>query len=217
MHVENIASASGNRDFRYDWNNRLIAVVDSETQEVIASYTYDALGRRRQKQVGEKTTNYYSNSGQVIYVEGEQSYTVGYIDGIPAFLGDFSFCTSYPEEPCAPTKNYVLTDNVGSVVGILRPSTEHSTPTTFAYDAFGNLLFPQEIRDNQIGFAGALWDAHAQIWHFLFANMIQTWAVLTARSPGICGRLKYVRLLAQQPHESRRSPGAIFPPSGGFV
>ena len=168
----NLLRPYNNRTFHYDWNNRLTQVIDTATQQVVASYSYDALGRRRQKIAGDDVTKYFTNAdNQVVYVDSAHSYTLGYIDGIPVFMGDFPNCRP-SEEECEPTKNYLMTDHLGSVVGSVQ--TDHSEPHTVSYDAYGNVLSvggqpgADRLEDNQLGFGGALWDAHAQVWHFPF-------------------------------------------------
>ena len=184
----NTIRAHSDRHFRYDWANRLIAVVDDTTGQVIASYSYDALGRRRQKIAGDEITNYYSNDDKVVYVDGPNAYTVGYIDGIPAFMGDFSHCERSADEQCTPRKNYFVTDHTGSVVGNFRSSV-YSAPTTLSYDAYGNVLSVEYssgetvLRDNQMGFGGALWDVHARVWHFPFRDYDPTLGRFLQRDP----------------------------------
>ena len=72
--------------FVYDANDQLQQVLNRGTLAIVASYAYDAMGRRTQKYVasGGTTTNYFYEDQQVIeeYVNGGTAATYTYADGI---------------------------------------------------------------------------------------------------------------------------------------
>jgi uncharacterized protein RhaS with RHS repeats len=51
--------SDGQRDYSYDYLNRLASVKDHASGNQVASYTYDHMGRRTSKTEGSTTTYYH--------------------------------------------------------------------------------------------------------------------------------------------------------------
>jgi YD repeat-containing protein len=65
----------GQRTYAWDAENRLVEVLDATTGEVIASFTYDGLGRRLSQSTAQGTT-YYHHSGDKVAYETDEAGNV---------------------------------------------------------------------------------------------------------------------------------------------
>ncbi|MCV6638491.1 RHS repeat domain-containing protein, partial [Candidatus Albibeggiatoa sp. nov. NOAA] len=117
------------KQFRYDWANRLIEV--SDNSGIVASYTYDALNRRITKYVvaDDTTTSYIYFGSQVLEELENGTFKRRYIYG------------SYVDEPLSmydadtnQTYTY-LRDRQFSVVGLV--DEQGDVVESYRYSSFG--------------------------------------------------------------------------------
>ena len=81
---------------------------------------------------------------------------------------------------CGFATESLLTDHLGSVVQRI-PNSEHPT-LYFRYDPYGNLE-QGDLMDNDLGFAGGVWDADAKAWYFLHRYYDPTLGRFLQRDP----------------------------------
>jgi len=122
----------GSKKYEYDFNNRLTTVRNKSDNSVIATYTYDADGRRTSKTVGTTVIKYYydGNSTRVLYeTDGNGALQVRYIFGdgdtpIAMVRGTTTYFFHYNGHGDV----VALTDSTGAAVA------------EYDYDAWGNTV-----------------------------------------------------------------------------
>lgn len=118
----------GTKLYAYNFENKLIRVTDKATQKVLATYQYDALGRRIKSQTGGATTRFVYDGSRVIEErDAQDKIVVSYIHGAGV------------DERIAMvrgTKTYTYHHNaLGSVVAISNESG--ALVERYRYDVFG--------------------------------------------------------------------------------
>lgn len=117
--------------YEYDYNNRLIKVTNKSDNSVIATYEYDADGRRTSKTVGTTVTKYFydGDSTRVLYeTDGSGALQVRYIYGsnsdspVAMIRGSNTYFYHYNGHGDV----VALTDSTGAIVA------------EYDYDAYGN-------------------------------------------------------------------------------
>jgi RHS repeat-associated protein len=156
-------TSDGDKDYTYDWANRLVEVLEGGATTV--EYTYDALNRRVTKLATQQTTYIY-DGGQVIeeYVGTslERTYVYGaYIDD-PIMVDHSGQRFYYVKD-----RQYsitAITDASGNIVEL------------YEYSAFGLMtIFDSSNQDitatgstigNPYGFTGRRWDQETELWYY---------------------------------------------------
>ncbi|MET0465389.1 MAG: RHS repeat-associated core domain-containing protein [Chitinophagaceae bacterium] len=148
------------RQYRYDEENRLTRINNG----AMASYVYDALGRRIQKNLPSDTTRYFYDGAQVIEERNEQDAVLkNYVWGLSVdeIVASFNNGRSYYYHNNATGSVMAVTDSNGTVV------------ERYEYDAFGRRsVFSPEYAvrtvsaiDNSIGFTGKIYDTEAGLYY----------------------------------------------------
>jgi RHS repeat-associated protein len=138
----------------YDWDaeNRLVAVKQGAT--TLASFTYDAIGRRATKTAGGVTTTYVYDGAQFIEERPGAGTVKRYVYG-PGIDRPLA-------QVIASATSYFVADHLGSIVQVTDGS---GAPTLVReYDASGNLL--QGASTNGYGFTGREWDAETGLAYY---------------------------------------------------
>lgn len=173
--------------YEYDTRDQLIAV-RGNTGELLAAYTYDALGRRIRKEAGGKTTWYvYSDEGLVAEYDAEGALQRSYVyipNSIPGVspLGLKEHGSWY----------FFLTDHLGGVLKVVRPSGQPAW--TAQYTAFGKAhVDPDSTITNNIRWPGQYFDEETGLHYNLFRYYDpDTGRYLTPDSKGLMGDNLYV-------------------------
>jgi len=133
----------------YDWDarNRLIGMAgfDPNCQPLIASFKYDALGRRIEKRINEKTIHYLYDGLDIIQEIENGIVSANYIRNLNI------------DEPLARiqsdgTVRYYQQDALGSVIALLDENGEEKTQ--YSYDPYGNVEILGELSDNPFQYTG---------------------------------------------------------------
>lgn len=155
----------GNQSYFYDAHNRLVRIEDSGSS-TIASYTYDALGRRTKKDAGGAVTQYYYQGPQVLEEQDGSSNTLRqyvYGLGIDEVLelktagGD-----SYYYHEDALGSIVALTDADGSVVERYE-YTEYGETTI--YNISGSIIASSQF-SNSYGYTGRRLDNESGLYYY---------------------------------------------------
>ncbi|MCV6638487.1 RHS repeat-associated core domain-containing protein [Candidatus Albibeggiatoa sp. nov. NOAA] len=159
-------TAYADKQFRYDWANRLIEV--SDNSGIVASYTYDALNRRITKHVvaDDITTSYIYFGSQVLEELENGTLKRRYIYG------------SYVDEPLSmydaeTNKTYTyLRDRQYSVVALV--DDQGAVVESYRYSAFGlrtvydanGVEIACSNYNNVYGYTGRRYDAESALWYY---------------------------------------------------
>ena len=173
-----IADGQGDT-FIYDAWNRLVQEKSSQEKNsqgtVVASYTYDALGRRIQMTEGGPTTDlYYSMQGQVLEERQEtpqgQPVSAQYVWS-PVYVNALVLRDDQFSNGKAAQRLYALQDancNVTALVGkVTTPSgTQWQVVERYAYDPYGQMLIMNP--DWTLRQAPGIGCVSNFNWHYLF-------------------------------------------------
>ncbi|MBU2687289.1 MAG: right-handed parallel beta-helix repeat-containing protein [Actinobacteria bacterium] len=150
-------TSDGEKDYTYDALDRLVRVEDSDTHQVIATYTYDFMGRRTSKTVSGETT-YFHYDGIKLIAETDSSGTLeagyAYDDaGDPLAMvrngSTYYYQTNFHRDVVA------LTDSTGSIVN------------SYSYDPWGRVLAEQETVENPLRYAGYIYDGETGLYYLM--------------------------------------------------
>jgi RHS repeat-associated protein len=148
------SAASGNPlDLGIEWDaeNRLLAV--KQGGNTLASFTYDASGRRATKTAGGVTITYVYDGAEFLEARPSSGATTRYV------YGDIDRPLA---ESVGGVTSYVIADHLGSVVRVTDPS---GAPTlTREYDPWGNLL--QGSATSGHAFTGREWDPETGLYYY---------------------------------------------------
>lgn len=119
------SSTAGTEDYAtfysYNYQNQLVGM---QSDSVIASYQYDAAGRRSQKTVNGEVTKHIWDGSNIVYETNENNYAKAtYYRGVHLIANK-----SYKLD-------YYLYDEKGSITGM-----KNETATSYHYEAFGSQL-----------------------------------------------------------------------------
>jgi RHS repeat-associated protein len=145
-------SGDGTKTYEWDAENRLLAV--KQGGNPLASFTYDADGRRSTKTAGGVTTTYVYDGAQFLEERPNPSTTRRYVYGprIDQALA----------QVVGGSATYNVADHLGSVV---RATDSLSNPTfTREYDPWGNLL--QGSTASGYAFTGREWDVETGLYYY---------------------------------------------------
>lgn len=145
--------------YAYDCNNRLIALDD-----IMARYSYDALGRRISKTLAGVITNYYYVGDQMVEEYNGNTLAASYLYGndIDEALQMKRGSNTYYYHTNHLGSTMALTDSEGNVTE--RIDYDAFGMPTF-YDASDNVLAVSAIGNN-ILFTGREYDAESQVYYF---------------------------------------------------
>jgi RHS repeat-associated protein len=149
-------TSDGAKTYEWDAENRLTAV--KQGGNMLASFTYDGLGRRSTKTTGGITAAYVYDSDDVAEerLSGADSGTVRYYHG--AGVDD-----RFARQNAAGAINYLLADHLGSIV----QETNSAGEVTLArsYDPWGNLDLTGASLSGP-SFTGREWDAETGLYYY---------------------------------------------------
>lgn len=154
--------------FEYDANDKLAIVRDRGTNNVIAEYRYDALGRRVEKDIDGDVTRYYHSGQQIIEERDDMdsvvaTYTYGdYIDE-PLTMDRDGERYYFHQNRLYST--YVLTDDNGDVVERYA-YTAYGVVTTYD-NAYANPQSTSRVH-NPHTFTGQILDQESLLMHFRY-------------------------------------------------
>jgi RHS repeat-associated protein len=158
--------------FSYDWANRLVEVLDGTV--ALASYTYDALGRRVSRTTGGTTTRYIHSGSQVIeeYEDSGPGFSLArrYVLGPgldqPILMDDAGATTDGPY--------YYLRNRQGSVLALT--DVDGDVVESYTYSAYGSMrLFDNtgteittsvSLLGNPYGYTGRRFDTEAGLLYY---------------------------------------------------
>jgi len=150
--MTSVTNSCGTTNYIWDARNRLIGIEGFNTacSTLSASFKYDALGRRIEKTINSKTTQYLYDGLDIIQEIENGMASVNYIR------------TFNIDEPLARiqadgTIRYYQQDGLRSVIALLDETGV--VKTQYAYDPFGNVIIKGEVSDNTFQFAGRENDA----------------------------------------------------------
>ncbi|MEW6743536.1 MAG: RHS repeat-associated core domain-containing protein, partial [Planctomycetota bacterium] len=169
--------AAGAREFTYDWADRLIEV--KENGQIIATYTYDAIGRRQSKTVAGVTTRFIYAGPWVIeeYRNGVLEAVNDFGDGIDEVIrsrrvdhadidGD--------QDTTELIEFYLHTNRIGSVTHLTDASgavmesyhySPYGIPTI--HDRYGQVV-SQSPTGNPFLFTGREYDQETGLYHYRY-------------------------------------------------
>ena len=128
----------------YNSRNELIQV--DENDDTLSTYTYNAEGKRIQKQANNKTINYvYDNKDIILELDDSNNQTATNVYGL-ALL----------KRNTTNQEGYYLYNGHGDVTKIVDNS--NATLNTYAYDEYGKVLNATENIDNPFKYAGYYYD-----------------------------------------------------------
>jgi RHS repeat-associated protein len=141
----------GITNYTWDARNRLVGISGfsltsaSTCSPVVASFAYDALGRRIEKMVNGRTIQYLYDGKDIVQEIENSTPSVNYIR------------TLNIDEPLARitadgTVRYYQTDALGSVIALTDDAGV--VRTTYSYDPFGNVTISGEASDNTFQYTG---------------------------------------------------------------
>lgn len=151
----------GHNTYSYDEENRITKVNSGAT----AVYSYDALGRRIQKNVGGAIVNYYFDGQQVIEERNTgDNTTATYVWG--------TWIDDIVSTDRANSTYYYHTNNIGSVVAITNVSG--AVVERYEYDAFGKRSIfnssynpiAASIIGNTYSFTGRQFDSETGLYYY---------------------------------------------------
>ena len=153
----NIAETDGRR-FHYDWKHRLVEVLDADTEQSIARYTYDAFDRRMTKSVSGEPIAYVYDGHHVIEehaANGVRSFAYG-----PEL--DHAVVMEAPDHRAY----YYVRNHRNSVVALV--TSDGAIAERNSYSPFGSLQDEASLstHGNPLGFTGRRWDAESGLWHY---------------------------------------------------
>lgn len=171
-------TADGNHTYQYDYANRLVAVDNGNT----AQYTYDPLGRRIRKVVGDnEITDYSYSGGQVV----ESSRRVGsgeplitsYVNNPQVDDVVAGFRTSSSESTAVNETYFFHKNRQGSTVAVTDASG--TVLERYSYEAFGTPCFFNASGEkmvasaigNDILFTGREYDPETGFYYYRFRTM----------------------------------------------
>jgi RHS repeat-associated protein len=142
-----LANSCGTTNYTWDARNRLIGIsgFNTDCSALSASFKYDALGRRLEKTVNGKTTQYLYDGLDIVQEIENSVVTANYIR------------TLNIDEPLARVKadgsvRYYQQDALGSVIGLVDDTG--AVKTQYAYDPFGSVTVTGEASDNPFQYTG---------------------------------------------------------------
>ena len=157
-------TSDGEKDYVYDWANRLIQV--EESGQVLAEYTYDAVNRRVTKTVGTTVTTYIYDETEVI-----EEYTGG------TFSRSYVYSSSIDKPILLETGSqfyYYIADRQGSVWGLT--DNTGTLVESYEYTPFGLMtIYDSQGLDitatgsaigNPFGYTGRRWDSESGLWYY---------------------------------------------------
>lgn len=171
-------------EYAYDFENRLKEVKYNGT--TIASYTYDALGRRDSKTVSGVTTKYVYDGltfNPILELNGDNTVKAiitrgpdmgGGIGGIISVVRggeEYWYHYNHRGDVCA------LTDDEENIV------------RTYHYDAFGNIIASTGSVENPYRFSTKPYDEETGLYYFGFRYYSPMWSLFISQDP-----VRYVRL-----------------------
>lgn len=141
-------NSCGTTAYTWDVRNRLvgITVFKPDCSELTASFKYDALGRRIEKTINERTTQYIYDGNDIVQEIDSGLPSANYIRtlSIDEPLARIDAATN--------TIRYYHADALGSIIGLSDESGQ--MVTKYAYDAFGQVAISGEISDNPFQYTG---------------------------------------------------------------
>jgi RHS repeat-associated protein len=146
-------TSDGTRTFEWDAENRLTAVKQGAT--TLASFAYDAWGRRVQKTAGALTRTYVYDAEDVIEERLSSGQTVHYVHGL-------EIDQPLAQRDSAAIVAYYLADHLGSIVQMT--NSAGTTTLTREYDPWGNLL--QGSSTSGYAFTGREWDSETGLYFY---------------------------------------------------
>ncbi|MFH1149805.1 MAG: right-handed parallel beta-helix repeat-containing protein [Actinomycetota bacterium] len=150
-------TSDGQKDYFYDALDRLVRVEDRDTHEVIATYTYDFMGRRTSKTVGGETTFFHYDGIKLIAetdTSGSLKAAYAYDDaGNPLAMvrggSTYYYQTNFHGDVVS------LTDSTGAIVN------------SYSYDPWGKVITEQETVENPLRYAGYVYDGETELYYLL--------------------------------------------------
>lgn len=165
-----LASNFDQFEFLYDWSNRLIQA--KRNGNVVAAYTYDALGRRVTKVAGSTTTRCVYSGSQVIEEYENSSCVPARRFVLGPGLDQPILFETWNSELGTWNPYYYLRNRQGSIIaltdsgGTVKESYTYSaygTPTLF--DNLGQPLAESALA-NPYGYTGRRYDAESALYHY---------------------------------------------------
>jgi RHS repeat-associated protein len=145
--MTSVTNACGTTPYTWDARNRLIGIsgYKPDCSALIASFAYDALGRRIGKTVNGRTIQYLYDGKDIVQEIENSMPTVNYVR------------TLNIDEPLARiqsdgTVRYYQADALGSIIALTNESG--AIRTQYAYDPFGNVIVSGEPSDNPFQYTG---------------------------------------------------------------
>lgn len=144
--MTSLINTCGTTNYTWDVRNRLTGIngFNADCTELIASFKYDALGRRIEKSINGTTTKYLYDGVDIIQ-EIQGTAKTNYVR------------TLNIDEPLTRIKadgtvRHYVNDALGSVIALTDDSGV--VKTTYTYDPFGNTTVSGEASDNPFQYTG---------------------------------------------------------------
>jgi RHS repeat-associated protein len=150
-------SSDGEKQYLYDARNQLVEVRDTVSGNLVASYSYDYLGRRITKATEGGATYYHWEGNKIIAESDDQGIvraTYVYDDyGTPLFMRRDGITYFYQTDRHGDVVS--LTDQGGNIVN------------SYAYDPWGRTITANETVYNPLRYAGYLYDSETNQYYLL--------------------------------------------------
>ena len=145
--MTSVTNGCGTTNYIWNARNQLIGIngFDSACASLTASFKYDALGRRTEKTVNAKTTQYLYDGLDIVQEIENSVVTANYVR------------TMNIDEPLARIKadvsvRYYQQDALGSVIALTDDTG--AVKTQYSYDPYGGVAVVGEVSDNPFQYTG---------------------------------------------------------------
>jgi RHS repeat-associated protein len=145
--ILSVLNTCGATNYTWDARNRLIGIngYSADCSTLTASFTYDAIGRRIEKTINGKATQYFYDGYDIVQELTGGAVSANYIRSLNI------------DEPLARVKSdgtvrYYHHDGIGSVVDLTDESG--AIKTQYSYDPFGSVALSGESKDSPFQFTG---------------------------------------------------------------
>jgi RHS repeat-associated protein len=149
------SDANGQTNYAYDARNRLIGIMLADGTS--ATYKYDALGRRIEKNIGGAITRYVYDGGTILLEQ----------DGSGATVARYTHSLRV-DEPLIMDRGgqsyYFLADGAGSVVALADGS--RAIAQSYSYDSFGRMQAAPGAIVNPFTYTGREFDPESGLYFY---------------------------------------------------